>query len=777
MKIVFPKQNLGSFCCMLSRRAIRSCSIIFSKDLYFFRSKARRYALQIPFSYRSHGPTVLWQLQRIKSQKCHRSRKARKTPRNVPSSCIDVTPDDALKMSTQPTQTTRNPIFSPRRRRLYRRTNSEATDANTQLLVHLYRIILFPTFLKMNFATNAIFLALSCLAGTTSASVCTGNNASPNWYGSVAYPPHFTRNAPEKCPQKYGLSRCEQSAVMMDGTSDFATDDAGVEVCTPNKDCLPTKQNCNDTLVCSDLINLKEELAKGGHNIVCRHEKTFWEQYAGEVKNCHIQANCLDPEVKATQRQLQPEGWRSANAFASSFHEMGIPIGKAYSSAFTRCSQHADLFSDDDSEERLELLYMGGYKEVLALNNITEISKPNALKWQAYNIRNFAGKKPSPGTNNVMITHGFNIKLGFGTAVDEGYCMILKPDDMEPSLAESIGSLTVANRVFEFDDDSFPVDAIARMSPESAVYMQTCDDVRSDAMGQQGEDDVLAIYDTNHDMKITKEEFEFAHGALENSADAFDFVRSIQPDILGKPNDGSTDPSIELGQFFRLNWGWREFFTTGGGIAYPWREILENTIGSGGNTSSERVAAFKQANAVLTGLIIALKDQDLYPSKKVMEEKLINCNSNGIERQHLADCASGVFFAESGDDSPTPLSGGESIFGIPLAYPSEWKPSADFYESKSLKVASCLVAQGSLSLSQLSDAMGCSAADSKTLPISTTSTSETLAWVLGALFACCLLGMAYTFFIHVPDKLKESKKFKDLTDNQVDLELEETSPN
>jgi len=506
--------------------------------------------------------------------------------------------------------------------------------------------------------------------------------------------------------------------VMMDGSSDFATDDTGAEVCTPNVDCRPTKQNCNDTLVCSDLINLKDELTQGGHNIVCRHEKTFWEQYTGEVKNCHIQANCLDPEVKATQRQLQPEGWRSANTFATSFREMGIPIGKAYSSPFTRCSQHADLFSDDDSEERLELLYMGSSKEVLALNNITEISKPNALKWQAYNIRNFVGKKPSPGTNNVMITHGFNIKLGFGTAMDEGYCMILKPDDREPSLAESIGSLTVANRVFEFDDDSFPVDAIARMSPESAVYMQTCDDVRADAMGQQGKDDVLAVYDMNHDMKITKEEFEFAHGALENSADAFDFIQSIQPaDMLGKPNDGSSDPSIELGQFFQVNWGWREFFTTGGGIAYPWREILENTIGSGGTTSSERVAAFQQANAVLMVLIVALKDPDLYPSKQVMEEKLINCNSNDIERQHLADCAAGVFLADSGDDSSIPLSGGgESIFGIPLAYPSQWKPSANFYENKSLKVASCLVVQGSLSLSQLSDAMGCSsAADSNTL--------------------------------------------------------------
>ena len=120
----------------------------------------------------------------------------------------------------------------------------------------------------------------------------------------------------------------------------------------------------------------------------------------------------MDPQIKDTQRQLQPLGWRDADTFAKSFREMGIPIGKTYSSPFTRCAEHADLFSDDENEERLELLYMGGWKEVLAVNNITSIVKSNALKWQAYNIRNFAGKKPAAGTNNMMVTHGFNIKVG-----------------------------------------------------------------------------------------------------------------------------------------------------------------------------------------------------------------------------------------------------------------------------------------------------------------------------------------------------------------------------
>uniref|UniRef100_A0A6U5EJ03 EF-hand domain-containing protein n=1 Tax=Corethron hystrix TaxID=216773 RepID=A0A6U5EJ03_9STRA len=608
------------------------------------------------------------------------------------------------------------------------------------------------------------------------ASICSGNNASPNWYGSVGYPPYFTRKNIEKCPQKYELSSCEQSAVMRDGTSDFSVDESGMEVCNPSENCFPTKQNCKDTLVCSDLLKLKEELLNGGHNIVCRHEKTYWQGYTGEVKNCHAQGNCLDPEVKPTQRQLQPYGWESANKFATAFREMDIPISKTFSSPFTRCSEHASLFSDDPNEERLELLYMGGWKEVLELNNITQKVKPNALKWQAYNLRNFAGKKPPEGKNNIMVTHGFNIKLAFGTAVDEGYCLVLKPSDNEPSLAESIGSLEVSNRVFTFDDDSFPVDAIARMSPESAVHMQTCDDVRSDSIINPN-GDVIASYDTNHDMKITLEEFLSGHGSLKNYEGAFDFIRSIfiQPELLGKSVDS---PSIELGQFFHLNWGWREFATSGGNIAYPWRIILQNTIGSGGKTATERVMAFKQANAVLSDLIIVLKDDSKYPSRALMEDKLLNC---GSEIQSLHNCEGKMHITESGGDFYYPIGSGDSgaansnggsVFGVPLAYPSEWKPSDEFYESKILKVASCIATHNSASAIVI-DQISCNTA-SKThttdpLLQESSKVTEALAWTFGTLFILLGLTLVYIFRQYIPHKIEENSNLMEISGKTMNI--------
>ena len=613
-----------------------------------------------------------------------------------------------------------------------------------------------------------------------SASECVGPNASPNWYGSVGYPPYFTRDTPEKCPQKFALSRCEQSAVMKDGNSFFATNDNGQEVCTPNADCFPTKQNCNDTLTCSDLVDLKEELSNGGHNLVCRHEKTFWQGYVGEVA-CQKEGNCLDPGVKLTQRQLQPYGWKSAEAFSASFREMGIPIGKTFSSPFSRCAMHAELFSEIPNEDRLELLYMGGWKEVIKLNNITEATKSNAIKWQAYNLRNFAGKTPLPGKNNIMVTHGFNIKLAFGTAVDEGYCMVLKPKIDGPSLAESIGSLTVANRVFTFDNDSFPVDAISRMSPESATHMQTCDDVRTDHINNPS-DNLLTSYDINNDMKITEDEFMLAHGSLSNSKDAFNFIRSIfvQPESLGKIT--SSTSVIHLGQFFHINWGWREFSESGGGISYPWRVILENTIGSGGATSDERVLMFNRANAILLHLLVALKDVQTFPSIKEMKGKLMECSDvskkaaiSDLEASSLTNCGATTHLAESGGASYFSIGSGdsgaaalhdESVFGTPLAYPAEWKPDTSVYGSKTLIVASCLVSQGSLTFSELMKSMGCTTLpydDHQSLATTPNQIETTLSWVFGALFVLTLAGLAYVLMVYTPKKIHESKTSLDVT--------------
>merc|ERR1712232_1034501 len=234
---------------------------------------------------------------------------------------------------------------------------------------------------------------------------------------------------------------------------------------------------------------------------------------------------------------------------------------------------------------------------------------------------------------------------------------------------------------------------------------------------QNCNDNLIASIDTDHNMKITQEEFIIAHGAsLIQAHDAFDFISSvvIQPELLGKPTTDES-ASIELAQFYHINWGWREYLKTGGDISYPWRSILENTVGPlGGDSPESRVNAFKQANAVLSHLITALRDDEKYPSKAIMEERLINCDSNDVDSQYIANCSAQVFLDESGGSAYIPIGPGdggaaalrgESIFGTPLAYPSQWKP--DFFDSRLLKVAKCLVSDSVINLSDLLESMGC----------------------------------------------------------------------
>jgi hypothetical protein len=214
-----------------------------------------------------------------------------------------------------------------------------------------------------------------------------------------------------------------------------------------------------------------------------------------------------------------------------------------------------------------------------------------------------------------------------------------------------------------------------------------------------------------------------------------------------------------------VHWGWREFATTGGGISYLWRAILENTIGSGGATSEERVLAFKQENAILLHLFVALKDVNEYPSITEMKEKLIECDSSDLEAGvALASCGAATHLAESGGSSYYPVgpgdygaaaANGESVFGTPLANPSEWVPGTEFYESRSLKVASCLVFQGSLTHSELLESMGCPTTSAiSQSSVKSNGTATVLSWTFGALFVTSLLGLANLLNVHVPQKFQ-----------------------
>merc|ERR1719401_1599129 len=125
-------------------------------------------------------------------------------------------------------------------------------------------------------------------------------------------------------------------------------------------------------------------------------------------------------------------------------------------------------------------------------------------------------------------------------------------------------------------------------------------------------------------MKITRDEFIAFHNNKANADEVFSFLKSLQPSVLGKSL--SSAETINLGVFFHVNWGWREFAATSGSISYPWREILENTVGVGGDTAKARVRAFNKANAIISTLAKILSDSSSkYTTIELMEQHFLNC--------------------------------------------------------------------------------------------------------------------------------------------------------
>ena len=90
-----------------------------------------------------------------------------------------------------------------------------------------------------------------------------------------------------------------------------------------------------------------------------------------------------------------------------------------------------------------------------------------------------------------------------------------------------------------------------------------------------------------------------------------------------------------------MNWGWREIAHSSGGIVFPWRTIVENTMD--GATCDAHVLAFDPTNAVLSALANTLSaSSEAYPMRNDMEDKLLHCEDDALsEAQILALAACG----------------------------------------------------------------------------------------------------------------------------------------
>jgi broad specificity phosphatase PhoE len=142
----------------------------------------------------------------------------------------------------------------------------------------------------------------------------------------------------------------------------------------------------------ADDEELVQALPVGGLVILVRHGATFRDQ---------ADTDPLHPENVAAQRQLNDHGKAAAKGFGDALRQIGAPVGKVYTSQFNRAYETAVFAGFKDIEKTVDL------------NVVGDVS-PNENSRRTAALRKMLGTAPAPGTNTIIVTHGYSIMDALG---------------------------------------------------------------------------------------------------------------------------------------------------------------------------------------------------------------------------------------------------------------------------------------------------------------------------------------------------------------------------
>ena len=161
----------------------------------------------------------------------------------------------------------------------------------------------------------------------------------------------------------------------------------------------------------ADNMEIAQALRAGGLVVVVRHGATFPDQ---------ADTDPLNFENVAAQRNLNDKGKTLARAFGDAFRQVGIPVGKVYTSKYNRAYETAVI---------------AGFKDVEKTADLTEgglVVSPNENARRIDAFHKMISTAPKPGTNTILITHKPNIVDGLGKDwfdVKEGEASIFRPEN------------------------------------------------------------------------------------------------------------------------------------------------------------------------------------------------------------------------------------------------------------------------------------------------------------------------------------------------------------
>ena len=158
-----------------------------------------------------------------------------------------------------------------------------------------------------------------------------------------------------------------------------------------------------------DIQALAGAMKQGGYVIVFRH---------GATNRNQADTDPLNFDNIAKQRLLSEQGKRVATGWRG-LQELGIPLGKVYTSKFNRAVETGRLMSGGDVTPTLDVTEGG-----LVVTPIENDRRAETLK-------KMAGTVPEAGKNTLIVTHKPNIMDAFGKDwfdVKEGEASVFRPD-------------------------------------------------------------------------------------------------------------------------------------------------------------------------------------------------------------------------------------------------------------------------------------------------------------------------------------------------------------
>jgi phosphohistidine phosphatase SixA len=185
-----------------------------------------------------------------------------------------------------------------------------------------------------------------------------------------------------------------------DLATSFPAPDA--DTATPGPSPTPPSLPVEELLAGEALV---EALRGGGYVIYFRHAHTDQSQPDTDVQNLE---NC------ETQRNLSEQGRADARAIGAAVETLGIPIGEVLASEYCRTRETAELMFGRVTPTR-----------DLTSRATTATEAEHAERIEA--LRRLLATPPAPGTNTVLVGHGFNIGDATGISIAEGEAAIFLP--------------------------------------------------------------------------------------------------------------------------------------------------------------------------------------------------------------------------------------------------------------------------------------------------------------------------------------------------------------